>query len=128
MLFAIGFSYGFMVMYFALGIIATMNVDLGIINLWDISQFFSLIMLTSALLGILFEFPLVLTFLIRLGAVTTEFLVDKRRHAYVVILILVILLPPTDGLSDIIIAAPLVLIYELTVLINSFCPKRNLQN
>jgi len=127
-LFFIGFFYGFIVMYFALGVIATMNVQLGIINLWDISQFFSLIMLTSVLLGILFEFPLVLTFLIRKGVMTAEFLVSKRRHAYIVILILVILLPPTDGLSDIIMAAPLVFIYELMVWFNSRHSKRNLQN
>ena len=63
-----------------------------------------------------------------MGVVTREFLTSKRRHAYVVILILVILLPPTDGLSDIIMAAPLVLIYELTILFNSLRGKRVFNN
>lgn len=118
-LFLAGFAYGFAVMYFALGAIATVNVELGITNLWDVGQFVSLILLTSALLGLLFEFPVILTLLIREGIVSTNFLRDKRRHAYVVILILVILLPPTDGLSAIVMSVPLVLIYELTVLFNS---------
>lgn len=120
LLFAVGFSYGFAVMYYALGIIATVNVELGITNFWDIGQFISLIMLTSAFLGLLFEFPIVLTLLIREGVVPVQFLIEKRRHAYVVILILVILLPPTDGLSAIVMSAPLVLIYELTIFFNSF--------
>lgn len=126
-LFGIGFLYGCTVMYYALGVVATVNVDLGIANFWDISQLISMITLTSVLLGILFEFPLVLSFLIQKGMTTTDFLVQKRRHAYVVILVLVTLLPPTDGLSDIIIAAPLVLIYELTILFNSNHSRRDLQ-
>jgi len=128
LLFLTGFSYGFLVMYYALGVIAALNVSLGVTNLWDISQFISQVMITAVLLGVLFEFPIVLTFLIRMGVVTREFLTSKRRHAYVVILILVILLPPTDGLSDIIMAAPLVLIYELTILFNSLRGKRVFNN
>ena len=117
-LFIVGFCYGVMMMYYALAVVAKLNVELGIVNLWDISQFISLVMVTSALLGVLFEFPLILTLLIRMGVVTTQFLVTYRRHAYIAILIFVILLPPTDGLSDIIMVAPLVLIYELTILFN----------
>lgn len=118
-LFVIGFAYGFAVMYYALDIIASVNATLGIVNLWDVTHFVSLILGTATLLGLLFEFPLVLTVFIRRGVLTTAFLVANRRMAYAVILVLVIFLPPTDGLSAIIMAAPLVLIYELTILINS---------
>lgn len=127
-LFLIGAAYGVAVMYYALGAIAVVNVDLGVTNLWDISQFISQVMLTAVLLGVLFEFPLVLTFMIRLGLMSTKFLASKRRYAIVVILILVALLPPTDGLSDIVLAAPLLLIYELTILLNSYGRNRNLDS
>ena len=126
LLFLVGFAYGFAVMYYALGIVAKLNVELGVTNLWDISEFISQIMITSVLLGVLFEFPLVLTFLIRMGVVDAKFLISKRRHAIVVILIFVALLPPTDGLSDIIMAAPLLLIYELTIWFNSYGRNRHL--
>jgi len=120
LLFLVGFVYGFAVMYYALAIIASVNVGLGVVNLWDIDQFVSQIMITSALLGILFEIPLILSFLIRLNILSVEFLRDKRPHAIVLIMVLVALLPPTDGLSFVIMSAPLILIYELIIIVNSF--------
>jgi sec-independent protein translocase protein TatC len=128
LLFAIGFSYGFAVMYYALAIIASVNVGLGVVNLWDIDQFVSQIMITSALLGVLFEIPLILSFLIRLNLLSVKFLRDKRPHATVTILILVALLPPTDGLSFVIMSVPLLVIYELVIVLNSFGKKpRNIE-
>ena len=117
-LFLLGFFYSCGMLYFAVNLMAQTNVGLGVANYWDISIFISQMVLTSALLGILFIFPLVITFLIRLGVMTVDFLKSKRRHAIVIIFIIVSLLPPTDGLSLILMSAPLVLIYEFTVLFN----------
>ncbi len=120
LLFVIGFTYGFVTLYFALKIIAQVNVSLGVVNLWDISKFLSEIVMTSAFLGFLFEFPIVITFLIRTNIVSRRFLIEKRRHAYAAIMILVSLLPPTDGVSLIVMSVPLVLIYEITIIVNAF--------
>ncbi len=119
-LFLLGFVYGFGVMYYALAVIASVNVGLGIVNLWDISQFFSQIMITAALLGVLFEVPLILSFLVRLNILSVQFLRDKRPYATVLILVLVALLPPTDGLSFVIMSVPLLVIYELVIILNMF--------
>ena len=119
LLFAIGFSYGFGTLYFAIETIAKLNITLGVVNYWDISKFVSEIVLTASLLGLIFEFPIVITFLIRIGVMNVAFLRSKRRHAIVIIFIFVSLLPPTDGLSLILMATPMVLIYELTILVNS---------
>ena len=119
LLFAVGFTYAFATMYYALHAIAAINVGLGVVNLWDVSLFISQMIMTSILLGLLFEFPLVISFLIMLGVMSVEFLRSKRRHAIVLIFIFVSLLPPTDGLSLILMSAPLVAIYELTIIVNS---------
>ena len=118
LLFCIGFSYGFITMYYALGLIAAVNVSIGVVNLWDVSLFVSQMMLTSTLLGLLFEFPIVISFLIRAHIMSVDFLRAKRRHAIVAIFTFVALLPPTDGLSLVLMATPLVAIYELTILCN----------
>jgi sec-independent protein translocase protein TatC len=117
-LFSIGFLYGCGMLYYGVKMIAKTNVTLGVANYWDISLFISQILLTSSLLGVLFLFPLIITFLIKLGVLTVRFLKSKRRHAIVVIFIIVSLLPPTDGLSLILMAVPLILIFELTILFN----------
>ncbi len=120
LLFVIGFSYGFATLYYALQVIANINLTLGVINLWDISKFISQIVLTSALLGTIFQFPIVLTFLMNIGVMSIKILESKRRHAVVAIFIFVSLLPPTDGLSLIIMSLPLIAIYELTIFFNSY--------
>lgn len=118
-LFFIGFAYGFMTLYFGIELIAQVNVKLGVVNYWDIGRFISDIVLTASLLGLIFQFPIVITFLIRIGILDPYFLKKKRRFAFLAIFIFVSLLPPTDGLSLILMAAPMLLIYELTILVNS---------
>lgn len=118
-LFCVGFSYGFLTLYYATEAIAQINVSIGIVNYWDIGKFFSQIIFSASLLGLLFEFPLIITFLIRSGFVAVDFLRSKRRHAIAIIFLFVSLLPPTDGISLILMATPMVFIYELTILLNS---------
>lgn len=99
--------------------LAAINVGLGIANFWNISQFLSQIFITSALLGIVFEFPLLLTLLIKLGIITPKILKDYRRVAYFLMLAMIALLPPTDGISLIAMTLPLVILYEVTILLNN---------
>lgn len=118
-LFILGFSYGTLMLYYGIKVIANLNVNLGIANYWDISTFLSQILVTSSLLGVLFIFPIIIRFLISSGFTSVEFLKSKRKHAVVIIFVIVSLLPPTDGLSLILMAAPLLLIFEMTILFNS---------
>ena len=117
-LFTIGFFYGFFILYYALGLLASINISLGIANFWNIGQFLTEMLTTSALLGLVFEFPLLLTLLVKLGIITPQTLKDKRRVAYFLMLALTALLPPTDGISLIAMTLPLVLLYEMTILFN----------
>jgi sec-independent protein translocase protein TatC len=114
----LGFSYGFSVLYYAFDVLAVVNENLGIKNIWDVELFFSQIFLTSSLLGLIFQYPIVLTILIKTGVIDTNFLRKKRRLAVFFAVLLVSLLPPTDGISLLLMAFPLVAMYELTILLN----------
>ena len=118
-LFIVGFFYGFFILYYALKLLASINISLGIANFWNIGQFLSQMFITSALLGLIFEIPLLLTLLIKLGIITPKTLKNQRRVAYFLIFAFVALLPPTDGLSLVAMALPLVLLYEGTILLNN---------
>lgn len=117
-LFVVGFAYGVVTIFVAFSMLASLNTSLGLTNIWDINKFFSQIITTSALLGLLFQFPLLLTYLIRINLLNVDVLREKRRWAVLGIFIFVALLPPTDGISLIMTALPLLAIYELTIIIN----------
>jgi sec-independent protein translocase protein TatC len=118
-LFLIGFSYGFFILFFTLQMLADINSAAGIKNIWNISDFMIQIFMTASLLGLFFEFPIIMTFLMKMKLLTVKFLKNKRRLAYVSIFCLTSLLPPTDGISLIVISLPLIMLYELTILFNN---------
>lgn len=118
LLFIAGFTYGFFILLYSFKLLASINVSLGIQNIWDISLFISQIAITSALLGLVFQMPLVLTLLIKMNVLSVSLLKSKRRLVVLLLCVLVALLPPTDGLSLIAMALPLYLLYEVTILIN----------
>ena len=117
-LFVLGFFYGMASMYVAFIEMAKLNTSIGLANFWDVGKFFSQMILTSTLLGFLFQTPVILTILIRLGFVQVSYLIKKQRYAVVIIFVFVSLLPPTDALSIILMSLPLVAIYYLTIFIN----------
>ncbi len=117
-LFLLGFTYGFFILYYAMEALARINVSLGIANMWNIATFLSQIVSTSALLGLIFQFPIVLTFLIKFNIISINLLKNKRPHAVFGMFIFTSLLPPTDGISLLLMVVPLILMYEITILYN----------
>jgi sec-independent protein translocase protein TatC len=117
LLFVVGFAYGAAVLYYAASVVSTWNASLGLANVWDIDGFISESLLTASLLGVLFEYPLLLSGLMRTGVLRRDTLVRGRKVAVAATVIIVALLPPTDGLSLIIMSVPLLGMYELTLLL-----------
>ncbi len=122
--FILGFAYGGAVLYYAAQAVAAYNSALGLENVWDIDIFISQTLMTASLLGVLFEYPLLLWVMMRLGVIEKKLLIEGRRIAIAVTVIVVALLPPTDGLSLIIMSVPLLGMYELTLLL---APERKRQ-
>lgn len=118
LLFLMGFMYGFGILYYSFEIFASINESLGIQNIWDVSTFLSQVILTASLLGLVFQYPIILTALIRLKLLSVNFLRSKRRVAIFSAFVVTALLPPTDGLSLLAMVVPLILMYEATILIN----------
>ena len=74
--------------------------------------------------GVVFELPLILMFLTKIGIATPAFLVQKRRHAIVIILIVSAILTPPDCVSQLIMAVPLMVLYEVGVLVSKLTYRR----
>lgn len=82
-----------------------------------VSEYLSLVIKLILGFGIAFQMPLILTLLTKIGFMSGVWLAEKRRHAIVVIFILAAILTPPDVISQIALAIPLMILYELSVII-----------
>ena len=80
-------------------------------------DYYSFFTLTLGVMGLIFQLPIGILAITRLGIVSPEQLSANRRYAYVVLLVLAMLLPGTDPITMLIEAAPLIALYELSVLL-----------
>ena len=88
----------------------------AIVNTISLNSYISLFTSCVLAFGIVFEFPAVIVILNKLGLVYRETLVKYRKHAIVVVLCIAALITPADPFSMIIAAAPLLLLYEASIL------------
>lgn len=119
-LFIAGVSFGYFIlcpmsMYF----FANYTISDMIVNEFDITSYVSTIVALVFGSGILFQLPVAIFFLTRIGLVGPKFLRTYRKHAIIVILILAAIITPPDMLSQVIITLPLYVLYEISILISA---------
>ncbi len=118
LLFGFGLSFGMWMMKFIITLFAQQSSNFDISNLWDIDKFLSQIFSTGILLGLLFQFPLIITILIRLHVIAYSAVKKQRLVAYGLLLIFAVLLPPSDIVSLALMFIPLAFLFEITLLLN----------
>ena len=95
-------------------------------NSIDVTEYFSFITTTMLSAGLIFELPMIAYILARIGIINPQMLRSYRRHSIVVILVLAAALTPsTDPISQLVFAAPLWLLYEISILVTVFAGKKN---
>ncbi|MBO7643494.1 MAG: twin-arginine translocase subunit TatC [Bacteroidales bacterium] len=118
-----GFFYlGVLVGYFfvlpvCLQFFMNYSVSPEISNTITVGSYMSMFLSMSLLIGLVFEFPTVIAVLSRLGVVTRKVLRKGRKYAFVIVLALSALITPSDPFSMLVLAAPLYLLYELSILL-----------
>jgi len=97
-----------------------------IANAFAIDEYMSIIISVMLAAGLVFELPMISFFLSKLGILTPKFMRKYRRHAIVIILILAAFLTPgADPVSQVILAVPLVLLYEISIFISKISSKKS---
>jgi sec-independent protein translocase protein TatC len=85
--------------------------------------------MSSAVLasGIVFELPILVFFLSKIGLITPAFLKKYRKHSYIIILILAAIITPPDIFSQILVCIPLIVLYEASISISKRIIKKQEQ-
>ena len=81
----------------------------------SIDRYISFVTTLLLAFGVIFELPLLSVFLTKIGILTPEFLIEKRKTAIVVILIVSALLTPPDIFTQLLMTGPLILLYEISI-------------
>ena len=104
---------------------AGLNTALPIQLEAKVNEYLSLVMKLIFAFGLSFQLPVVLSLLARIGVVDSQFLKERRKYVVVIIFAAAAVLTPPDPVTQIGLAIPLLLLYELSIISVKFIEKKN---
>ena len=126
-LFITGISYAYFLMLpLVLSYLNYMSAAAGVTATWSINEFTFFVIIITLIIGISFELPVVLVFAVQSGLVQIDTLKGYRRYIYVAMFVLAALFTPPDVVSQLIVAFPLVIFYEIGIIVASVISKKRL--
>ena len=118
LLFFMGVFFGyFVVTPISINFLSNYQIDPSILNEFDIISYVSTVTTLVLACALLFQLPIVVYFATKAGLVSSSLLKTYRKHSIIVILMLSAVLTPPDPFSQVLIAIPLGLLYQLSILI-----------
>jgi sec-independent protein translocase protein TatC len=118
LLFFLGVLFGyFVIVPLSINFLSNYKVSAIVKNAIDLDSYISMLKTTVIACGLVFEMPIIIFFLAKLGLVSAAFLRKYRRYAFVIILIVAAVVTPPDVVSQVIVTIPLVVLYEASILI-----------
>lgn len=128
-LFFLGVLFGyFVIVPLSINFVATFSVSNVVKNEFNLDSYIGMIKTSVIAAGLFFELPIIIYFLTKLGLVTPNFLRKYRKYAIVIVLIVAAIVTPPDVVSQITVAIPMLIIYELSIFLSVFVEKKRLKN
>ena len=119
LLFFLGVLFGYYVICpLSINFLGTYQVSNEVHNDFDLSSYIGLIRSSVLASGLVFELPIIIYFLTKVGLVTPAFLIKYRKYALVVVLIISAIITPPDIASQVIVAIPILILYQVSILIS----------
>lgn len=129
LLFLSGIAFGyFLIAPLSIQFLGGYKVSDQVDNIITLNSFITTITSTTLASGIVFQLPMVIYFLAKIGLVTPKSLKAYRKHALVGILILAAIITPPDITSQILVSLPLVILYEISIHIARIVVKKSKRN
>lgn len=120
LLFTTGVLFGYLVISpLSVQFLGTYSVSESVMNRLDLSSYISTITSITLAAGILFELPIVVYFLTKMGLIGPDTMKQYRKHALVIILILSAIITPPDISSQILVSIPVLVLYEMSIWVSA---------
>ncbi len=128
LLFFLGVLFGyFVVIPMSVNFVATFSVSSIVKNQFTLESYIGMVKTSILASGLFFELPIIIYFLTKLGLVTPTFLRKYWKYAVVIILIIAAIVTPPDVVSQLIVAIPMLIIYEASILISKIVYNKKLK-
>lgn len=118
-LFLLGILFGYyLITPLSVNFLGSYSVSEEVVSMINLRSYISTVASVSLASGIIFELPVLVYFLTKIGLITPEFLKKYRRHSIVVILTLSAIITPPDIFSQVMVCFPLIFLYEIGISIS----------
>lgn len=126
-LFLAGISFSYFILFpLMLNFMSSINDSIGALETYGMQQYFTFMFNLIIPVGIVFELPVIILFLTKLGIITPDRLRKMRKVSYFVLVVVGVSITPPDFISDFIIVVPLLLLFEISILVSSWSYKKQL--
>ncbi len=128
MLFFLGVLFGYYVVTpLSINFLGTYTVSAQVFNDFDLSSYIGLVRTSVVASGLIFELPIIIYFLTKIGLVTPNFLRKYRKISLVLVLVLSAIITPPDIASQVIVSIPILILYEISILISKVVVRKQLK-
>mgnify|MGYP003673048339 FL=1 len=119
LLFFLGVLFGYyLITPLSINFLGSYQVSKEVFNDFDLDSYISLVRTSVLACGIVFELPIIMYILTKIGLITPEILRKYRKFALIIVLILSAVITPPDIVSQIIVAIPILILYEVSIYIS----------
>lgn len=124
-LFMLGVLFGYYIISpFAVNFLAGYQIP-GVQNTPTMSSFINYMIMFTAPAGLIFELPIIVYFLSKVGLVTPEGMKKYRRHSIIGVLMLSAMITPPDVVTQFLIGIPLYILYEVSIVVSARVNREN---
>ncbi len=127
-LFFTGVLFGYyIVVPMSVNFFATFKVSSVVLNQFTLDSYISMVKTSVVASGLFFELPIIIYFLTKIGIVNPVMLRKYRKIAIIIVLIVAAIVTPPDVVSQVIVAIPMLIIFEASVIISAIVYKKQNQ-
>ncbi|NHN28860.1 twin-arginine translocase subunit TatC [Paenibacillus agricola] len=127
LLFAAGISFGYFVLFPMLFAFMKEMTQGQVIAMFTAERYFTFMLNLTLPFGLLFEMPVIVLFLTRLGIINPLRLAKARKLAYFCLVVLSISITPPDLVSDVLVTVPLLILYEVSITLSKIAYKKKMR-